>query len=150
MLLVSDNKVNGVPSCANRKLLTDLLRDEWGFQGYIVSDCIAIQQVHTTHFFANSLEEAAALSLEAGTACVVDSRHTSLLRYKRVWCLRHESTSQCDAYSPHVLSWVTLTQRQMFRTAASMPALPVRYESKLRPGHSCVLCIFSYVCLVQL
>jgi beta-glucosidase len=67
MLLVSDNKVNGVPSCANRKLLTDLLRDEWGFQGYIVSDCIAIQQVHTTHFFANSLEEAAALSLEAGT-----------------------------------------------------------------------------------
>ena len=65
--MVPDNKVNGVPSCANRKLLTDLLRDDWDFKGYIVSDCIAIQQVHTTHFFANSLEEAAALSLEAGT-----------------------------------------------------------------------------------
>ena len=33
----------------------------------MVSDCIAIQQVHTTHFFANSLNEAAAMCLEAGT-----------------------------------------------------------------------------------
>ena len=33
----------------------------------VVSDCIAIQQVHTTHFFANSLNEAAAMCLEAGT-----------------------------------------------------------------------------------
>ena len=45
--MCSYNKVNGVPSCANPKLLTDLLRGEWGFKGYIVSDCIAIQQVHT-------------------------------------------------------------------------------------------------------
>jgi beta-glucosidase-like glycosyl hydrolase len=60
-------QVNGVPSCANKKLLTGLLRDEWNFKGYVVSDCIAIQQVHTTHFFANTLEEAAAMSLEAGT-----------------------------------------------------------------------------------
>ena len=33
----------------------------------VVSDCIAIQQVHTTHHFANSLPEAAAMSLSAGT-----------------------------------------------------------------------------------
>ena len=56
MLSVSDNKVNGVPSCANRKLLTELLRDEWDFKGYIVSDCIAIQQVHTTHFLMTDID----------------------------------------------------------------------------------------------
>jgi beta-glucosidase len=66
-LMCSYNKVNGVPSCANKALLTDLLRGEWRFAGYIVSDCIAIQQVHTTHHFANSLPEAAAMSLRAGT-----------------------------------------------------------------------------------
>ena len=47
--MCSYNKVNGVPSCANKPLLTDLLRGEWGFTGYIVSDCIAIQQVAKIH-----------------------------------------------------------------------------------------------------
>jgi len=45
--LRSYNKVNGVPSCANKPLLTDLLRNDWGFTGYVVSDCIAIQQART-------------------------------------------------------------------------------------------------------
>ena len=66
-LMCSYNKVNGVPSCANKPLLSDLLRDDWGFGGYVVSDCIAIQQIMTTHHYANSLEEAAAMALEAGT-----------------------------------------------------------------------------------
>ena len=62
-----------VPTCAicsrsaNKELLTGLLRDQWKFTGYVVSDCIAIQQVHTTHHFANSLPEAASMALRAGT-----------------------------------------------------------------------------------
>ena len=31
-------RINGVPACANDKLLTDILRNEWGFKGYVVSD----------------------------------------------------------------------------------------------------------------
>ena len=37
--------VNGVPACANPKLLTDILRKEWNFQGYVVSDQGAIGKV---------------------------------------------------------------------------------------------------------
>ena len=32
------HSINGVPACANKKLLTDILRNEWGFKGYVVSD----------------------------------------------------------------------------------------------------------------
>ena len=37
--MCSYNAINGVPSCANRELLTDLLRDNWNFDGFVVSDC---------------------------------------------------------------------------------------------------------------
>jgi len=37
--------VNGVPSCANKWLLTEVARDAWGFSGYITGDCSAVQNV---------------------------------------------------------------------------------------------------------
>lgn len=37
--MCSYNAINGVPSCANRELLTDLLRGTWKFDGFVVSDC---------------------------------------------------------------------------------------------------------------
>ena len=39
------NSVNGVPCCASSFLLDDLLRKQWGFEGYVVSDCDAIRDV---------------------------------------------------------------------------------------------------------
>ncbi len=40
------NAVNGVPASANGFLLTDLVRNRWGFEGYIVSDCDAIRDIY--------------------------------------------------------------------------------------------------------
>ncbi len=60
------NRVNGAPACANRRLLTDILRKEWGFTGVVVSDVDAVIDVCQGHHFAQSLEEAAALSVRAG------------------------------------------------------------------------------------
>ena len=39
------NRTNEEPCCANKRLLTDILRDEWGFAGYVVSDCGAIEDI---------------------------------------------------------------------------------------------------------
>ena len=39
--------INGVPACANKELLTDIARKEWGFDGYIVSDASAISNIET-------------------------------------------------------------------------------------------------------
>jgi beta-glucosidase len=65
-VMSSYNALNGVPTSCSRFLLTDLLRDSWGFQGYVVSDCDAVQDICQTHKFVPTLEEAAALALNAG------------------------------------------------------------------------------------
>ena len=44
-VMCSYNAVNGVPSCGNAALLTGRLRDDWGFDGFIVSDCSAIKGI---------------------------------------------------------------------------------------------------------
>ena len=47
--ICSYNSVNGVPSCANDFLQNEIVRGEWGFTGYIVSDCGAIDDIIATH-----------------------------------------------------------------------------------------------------
>ena len=61
------NSLNGQPACANDVLLTEHLRKDWGFKGYVVSDCGAITDIFDGHKFARSNAEGFADSLKAGT-----------------------------------------------------------------------------------
>ena len=61
------NRVDGVPCAASPRLLDAILRKEWGFGGFVVSDCGAIDDIYREHRVAGSAEEAAALALRAGT-----------------------------------------------------------------------------------
>ena len=65
-VMSSYNSLNGVPTSCSRFLLTDVLRNLWGFQGYVVSDCDAVEDISKTHKFVPTLEEAAALAVNAG------------------------------------------------------------------------------------
>ena len=60
------NSLNGQPACANPFLLEEHLRKDWGFQGYVVSDCGAVQDVFQGHRFAATPEEGVAAALKAG------------------------------------------------------------------------------------
>lgn len=60
------NAVFGEPSCANPFLLQELLRDKWGFDGYIVSDCGAISGISRKMHFTKTPAEGAAAALKAG------------------------------------------------------------------------------------
>ncbi|MHA1279126.1 MAG: glycoside hydrolase family 3 C-terminal domain-containing protein [Candidatus Helarchaeota archaeon] len=60
------NRLNGVPCCANKYLLQDLLRDEWGFDGYVVSDCGAILWNRLRHKYFRSLAQSAAWAVKNG------------------------------------------------------------------------------------
>jgi beta-glucosidase len=60
------NAVDGVPACASKFLLTDILRQRWGFEGHVVSDCGAISDIFKNHGYVKSEDEAAAVSLKAG------------------------------------------------------------------------------------
>ena len=66
-LMCSYNAVNGVPSCANDWLLQTVARDNWGFDGYITSDCDADSDVFNSHHYTATAEEAVKDVLHAGT-----------------------------------------------------------------------------------
>ena len=60
------NSVNGEICCGSRKLLGDILRGELGFDGYVVSDCGAIADIHSAHHATNEEFESAALAVNSG------------------------------------------------------------------------------------
>jgi len=66
-IMCSYNAVNGVPSCANDWLLQTVLRDTWQFDGYVTSDCDADSDVYYSHHYTNTIQEAVADVLHAGT-----------------------------------------------------------------------------------
>lgn len=59
------NRTNGEPCCAHTRL-QEILREEWGFDGYFVSDCWAIRDFHENHMVTESMTESAALALDKG------------------------------------------------------------------------------------
>jgi beta-glucosidase len=61
------NRVNGEAACASDKLLNGVLRGEWGFDGFVVSDCRAIEDLHAHHHVTASPAESAALAVKRGT-----------------------------------------------------------------------------------
>jgi beta-glucosidase len=60
------NRYLGDPACASPVLLDSILRKEWGFGGYVVSDCGAIDDISATHKVAKTPAEASAMSIKAG------------------------------------------------------------------------------------
>jgi beta-glucosidase len=70
------NQFRGHPACANDELY-GILRNEWGFEGYIVSDCWAVSDFYNFQGYAAGPAEAAAMALKAGTdlECGVDYNH---------------------------------------------------------------------------
>lgn len=60
------NRVNGAPACGNKRLLKDILREEWGFEGHVVSDCWAILDFHEHHKVTETVAESAAMAVNNG------------------------------------------------------------------------------------
>jgi beta-glucosidase len=61
------NRYNGEACCGSPRLLSDVLRNEWGFTGFIVSDCEAITDIYKYHKIVSTPEEAASIAVKAGT-----------------------------------------------------------------------------------
>ena len=65
-VMTSYNSLDGIPTTCNRDLLTGVLRDEWDFKGFVVSDLESIDGLQTSHNVAASQQEAGELALNAG------------------------------------------------------------------------------------
>ena len=65
-VMTSYNSLDGIPSTASKALLTNLLRNEWGFKGFVVSDLYSIDGIYNTHRVAQNNQEAGIMALQAG------------------------------------------------------------------------------------
>ncbi|SEC72771.1 beta-glucosidase [Maribacter dokdonensis] len=77
-VMAAYNRYMGKPCCASHQLLDDILRKDWGFDGFVVSDCNAIRDIHDYHNYVDSKEEAAAVAVLAGTDLNCGSRYEYL------------------------------------------------------------------------
>lgn len=66
-LMCAYNRYNGEACCGSDKLLNQMLREEWEFEGYVVSDCWAVSDIYQFHKLVDTPEEAAALAVKSGT-----------------------------------------------------------------------------------
>jgi len=65
-IMAAHNEVNGVPSHSNKKLMSNIIRTEWGFDGFYVSDWLDIERLETLHKVARNFKEAIYLAVDAG------------------------------------------------------------------------------------
>ena len=74
------NRYLGEACCGSSRLLNTILRDEWGFEGYVVSDCGAIEDIYRHHRVVETSPEAAALGVKSGCDLNCGSQYQNLLQ----------------------------------------------------------------------
>ncbi|MFD1094561.1 glycoside hydrolase family 3 N-terminal domain-containing protein [Salegentibacter chungangensis] len=65
-IMAAHNEVNGIPAHMHKALMTDLLREEWGFEGFYVSDWNDVSRIYSLHKVAESFQRASELAVSAG------------------------------------------------------------------------------------
>jgi beta-glucosidase len=79
-IMCAYNAVYGVPACASKFLLQDTLREAWKFQGYVTSDCGAVEDITTGHKFTPDNEHGSAVAVQAGTDTTCGDEYVALVK----------------------------------------------------------------------
>jgi beta-glucosidase len=124
------NRVNGVPCCASPTLLQRVLRQEWEFDGYVVSDCEAIRDIYENHKVVSTAAEAAAMAVSHGCELNCGSVYPSLLDAVEQGLITE------DAITRAVERLFTARFRLgMFDLPEQVPYAQIPYEIINSPGH---------------
>jgi beta-glucosidase len=126
------NALNGVPDCANYFLLTDLLRKQWGFDGYVVSDCDAIHDIwgQNQHHYVNTPEEAAAAAVKAGCNLCCGGDYNALVRAVQKGLITEKEIDQALYYT----LWIRF-RLGLFDPAEKVPYSKITLKDNDTPEH---------------
>ena len=126
------NSLFGVPCCASSFLLTDLLRKQWGFDGYVVSDCGAIHNIwgQQEHHFVATSEEAAAAAVKAGCNLCCGGDYTALVRAVQKGLITEKEIDQALYYTLG-----TRFRLGLFDPAEKNPYSKIGIDQNDTPGH---------------
>lgn len=79
-IMTSYNSIDGVPSTMNKEYLTDILRNDWKFRGFTVSDLFSIEGIKSSHYITKTNQEAAIKAISAGTNVDLGGQAFALLK----------------------------------------------------------------------
>ena len=125
------NAVNGDPACASGPLLQRALKDDWQFDGFVVSDCGAVNDIVDGHKAAADLPHASARSLKAGTDLSCGKEYASLAAAVKQGLV---SEREIDAALARLLT--ARFRLGMFDPAASVPFNAIPFSENDSPEHA--------------
>jgi beta-glucosidase len=129
-IMCAYNRLDGQPACANDKL-REILFKEWGFNGHIVSDCGAIDDIYIRHKYVDTVEKAAVLGIRGGTDLSCGGEYKSLANAVKRGLIKE---SEIDTALKHLV-------KARFQLGMFDPPEMVRYaripitENDTRPHH---------------
>ncbi len=129
-LMCAYNRYNGEPACASPTLLQKILREQWQFSGFVVSDCGAVEDIHKFHKVTDTPEQSAAMAVKLGT----DLNCGKMYRYLK-------SAVEQGLVSEHEIDvalkrlMTARMQLGMFDPAAEVKFAQIPYETVNSPAH---------------
>ena len=125
------NRVYGESASGSKLLLRDILRDQWGFKGYVMSDCWAIVDIWENHKIVATPEEAAALAVKNGTELNCGSTYAKHLPV----AVRKGLIGEAELDDALTRLMTTRMELGMFDPAGQVPWAQVPYSVNQAPAH---------------
>lgn len=124
------NRTNGEPCCGSKTLLKDILRDEWGFDGYVTSDCWAIKDFHEHHMVTKTAPESVALAVNNGCDLNCGNMYANLLIAHKEGLVTEEAIDKCVTRL-----MITRMRLGMFDDPSDVPYASIPYEANDSKEH---------------
>ena len=124
------NRTNGEPCCANKRLTQDILRGEWGFNGFVVSDCGAIYDIWKFHKVVPTEMEASVLGVKAGTDLTCGNEYKTLVEAVKQGLI---TEAEIDTAVKRVL--VAKFRLGMFEPPSMVPYAQIPFSQNDTPEH---------------
>ncbi len=131
-IMCAYNRIDGSPACASKLLLTDTLRRDWKFNGFVTSDCGAIDDFYSKdgHHFAKTREEAAADGVRSGTDTNCGDTYLALPQ-----AVRQKLLSEAEIDTVLKRLFTARMKLGLFDAPATMPWSRVPMNEVMSPAH---------------